>query len=261
MQDEAIYRCTGPLCARPLPRRVSFCPYCGTAQPGAADARRIHSAAAAPQPLADDNQRLPVVPAHAGTHAESPGTANAGHIPERFRNPAPHPPSAAPTSAPIGTGWGASAQRPASPQPAQPAASTSTAGPPPTGAARPPRREPIRLRWWLLALAALWAVWFLAKPSSKRVDSRIDRAIALAEECKPREAQSELIALRATSATPEQLRQVQQALNDAATECRRQRQRSKLRTGAGQGERPLAAVDGVARPGTASGHPLAGDTP
>ncbi|MFS2019718.1 hypothetical protein ACEN88_24440, partial [Massilia sp. CT11-108] len=32
MQDEAIYRCINTACARGMPRRVQYCPYCGTAQ-------------------------------------------------------------------------------------------------------------------------------------------------------------------------------------------------------------------------------------
>jgi len=40
-------------------------------------------------------------------------------------------------------------------------------------------------------------------------------------ECKARDAQDELIALRGTRATPEQLRQVQQSLNKAAADCTR----------------------------------------
>ena len=32
VQDEVIYRCVNGACARPLPRRVNFCPYCGTSQ-------------------------------------------------------------------------------------------------------------------------------------------------------------------------------------------------------------------------------------
>jgi hypothetical protein len=108
---------------------------------------------------------------------------------------------------------------------------------------RPPGREPIRLRWWLLALAVLWVIWFVAKPYSQKIDARIDRAISLAVECKASEAQSELIALRATKATPEQLERLQQALNDAAADCRHHRQRS------GKRDRPQArATDGVARP-------------
>ncbi|UUZ52849.1 hypothetical protein LP419_27270 [Massilia sp. H-1] len=32
LQDQVIYRCIHAACARPLPRRVNFCPYCGTGQ-------------------------------------------------------------------------------------------------------------------------------------------------------------------------------------------------------------------------------------
>ena len=85
----------------------------------------------------------------------------------------------------------------------------------------------MRLRWWLLALAALAAIWLIAKPSNRRIEAQMDKAIALATECKPREAQSELIALRGTRATPEQLQRVQKSLNDASAACTRKRQRDK----------------------------------
>lgn len=91
--------------------------------------------------------------------------------------------------------------------------------------AAPPKRQPVRLRWWLLVLAVLWVIWLVANPAKRRIEKQMDRAIALATACKPREAQSELIALRSTKATPEQLQKVQQALNDAAGDCKRQRQR------------------------------------
>ncbi|MBA4094537.1 MAG: hypothetical protein C0489_10675 [Candidatus Accumulibacter sp.] len=83
------------------------------------------------------------------------------------------------------------------------------------------------MRWWLLALAALWAIWLIAKPSTRRIEAQMDKAIALATECKPREAQSELIALRGTKATAEQLQRVQKALNEASATCARKRQRDK----------------------------------
>jgi hypothetical protein len=79
----------------------------------------------------------------------------------------------------------------------------------------------------LLALAALWVIWLVAKPTDKKIEARIDKAVALAIECKASEAQSELIALRSTRATPQQLARLQQELNDAAAECKRARQRSK----------------------------------
>jgi hypothetical protein len=99
--------------------------------------------------------------------------------------------------------------------------------PRPPLAAHPPARRPIRLRWWLLALAVLWGVWFVAKPSPKKIERRIDAAIALARECKASDAQAELIALRKSRATPEQLQRLQQSLNDEAARCTKRRQRGK----------------------------------
>ena len=93
--------------------------------------------------------------------------------------------------------------------------------------ASPPKREPVKLRWWILALAALWGIWLLAKPSTRRIEAQMDKAITLARECKARDAQTELIALRKTKATPEQLQRVQSELNDAAGMCTRKRQRDK----------------------------------
>ena len=88
-----------------------------------------------------------------------------------------------------------------------------------------PTRKPIRLRWWLIGLGLLWLAWMLTKPTAARIERRMASAIALAKECKPKEAQDELIALRKTRATPEQLRQVQSGLNTAAAACTRAGQR------------------------------------
>jgi hypothetical protein len=83
------------------------------------------------------------------------------------------------------------------------------------------------LRWWILALVLLWGLWLVAKPSTKKIDRQIDAAVALARECKGSEAQAELIALRKTRATPEQLQRLQQTLNDEAAKCTKRRQRGK----------------------------------
>jgi hypothetical protein len=73
----------------------------------------------------------------------------------------------------------------------------------------------------------LWGVWFVAKPSPKKIERRIDAAIALARECKASDAQAELIALRKSRATPAQLQRLQQFLNDEAAKCTKRRQRGK----------------------------------
>jgi uncharacterized membrane protein len=75
----------------------------------------------------------------------------------------------------------------------------------------------------------LWLVWIVERPSAGRIDARIDRAVALATECKSREAQSELIALRSSRATPEQLERLQQALNEASATCNYGRHRGTPR--------------------------------
>ncbi|KNZ68089.1 hypothetical protein AB595_22435 [Massilia sp. WF1] len=156
----------------------------------------------------------------------------------RERRPPSNPPrpettAAAPSATEFGRSGKAAAQAAG---PAGAAASGSTAGPAapppqevprPPLAAHPPARRPIRLRWWILALAVLWGVWLMAKPSAKKIDRRIDAAIALAHQCKGSEAQAELIALRKTSATPEQLQHLQQGLNDEAAICTRRRLRAK----------------------------------
>jgi hypothetical protein len=127
--------------------------------------------------------------------------------------------------------------KPAAPQPAPAAAVPPAASLPPPAApaaapraaapARPPQREPVRLRYWLLALGVLWLIWITQRPASGKIEARINHAIALAASCKSGAAQSELIALRDTRATPEQLQRLQAALNEADAACDRKRSRGK----------------------------------
>jgi hypothetical protein len=140
--------------------------------------------------------------------------------------PAPAAAQAKPAAAPSATGFGRSGQQTPH-QEAPPHEVPPQEVPRPPLAAHPPQRSPIRLRWWLLALALLWGVWLLAKPSTKKIERQIDAAIGLARECKGSEAQSELIALRKSRATPEQLERLQRALNDEAAKCTKRRQRAK----------------------------------
>ena len=83
------------------------------------------------------------------------------------------------------------------------------------------------MRYWLLALAALWGIWMLTKPDKARIEARIDSALALTRECKLGEAQGELIALRSGKASAEQLQRVQGAINQAAPACEKKRVRAK----------------------------------
>jgi hypothetical protein len=180
VQDEVIYRCVNGACARPLPRRVNYCPYCGTSQ-----------STGLPRP---------------GDAAAPPPVSIAKPAP-----PQPPPVAAAPAAVP--------------PPPTAPA--------PPRAAApaRPPQREPVRLRYWLLALGLLWLIWITQRPTAKRIDARIDNAIALAAACKSGEAQAELIALNDSSATPAQLQRLQSALNEADAACDRKRSRVRPKAG------------------------------
>ena len=194
-KEESVYRCVGPQCGRLMPRRVNYCPWCGAAQ-GA-----VQPPAAPPPVLA----KPPVAPAL----APQPLPPD----PPAFTPPPVPPPPPPPTAGP---------------------AQQERGIPPPPGVgrgapipARPPQRAPIRLRWWIVSLAALWLIWLLVRPEGTRIERRMDRAVSLAVECKAREAQDELIALRGSRATPEQLRQVQASLNKAASDCTRAEQRAK----------------------------------
>jgi hypothetical protein len=103
-------------------------------------------------------------------------------------------------------------------------------GAPPRRPANPPRREPIRLRYWLLVLFALWLVWLYSKPGSKRIEARMEHAMALTKSCQLNEAQAELIDLRSTRTSRAQLEKLQQAIDNAKPACDRRRQRERAWT-------------------------------
>jgi len=275
VQDEAIYRCINSACARAMPRRVNFCPYCGTAQaagmtapapaaaPVAGDAHADRAAAAAVAaaagaqaaaglagwsdapdgaavpPPAPDRTAGPSAAASqtasgpAGPASKAPAAASGASATSAPAAPGPAAPaSAAPSrsDAPSAHAFGRSG-RPADAGAAPPAAPGRGPGipwsPQPAAPSTPQGRRPIRLRWWIIALVVLWGVWLWAKPSTKKIDRRIDAAIALAQACQGKQAQDELIALRATRATPKQLERLQRALNEASSACTRKRQRAK----------------------------------
>jgi hypothetical protein len=120
--------------------------------------------------------------------------------------------------------------------------------PKPAPATGPGGRKPVQLRWWILLLAVLWGVWLVARPpSAKKIDARIDAAIGLAQECKSKPAQDELIALRAGRATSDQLARLQRGLNDAAGACTRKRQRDKAWSDASDAVESLLAAGGYER--------------
>lgn len=206
LQDQVIYRCIHAACARQLPRRVNFCPWCGTGQHDGVinPAHAAHAVRAAP------------VTYHAAYETEEPAAAaDPVPVPELVAAPMAAVPEAPPAAVPP----------PAAPPAAPPAQARAGA------AAAPPRREPVRLRWWLVAMAALWLIWIYAKPNAtKKIESRIENAMIASRECRFNDAQSELIALRMTKATPAQLSRLQAAINAAVPGCAKKKQREKAWT-------------------------------
>jgi hypothetical protein len=228
--DETIYRCINEACGRPTPRPVNFCPWCGTAQVRAGARGQAGAVPNAAPPTAS-SATAAAAAAAAGASAAAALSGWSDAPPDVAPDVAPAAPSAAapakPAVPPSASGFGHSGRELAGQAAAAGQAPPRQEVPRPPLAARPPGRSPIRLRWWLVALALLWGVWLLAKPSSKKIDRQIDAAIALARECKASDAQAELIALRKSRASQEQLQRLQQALNDEAAACTRRRQRGK----------------------------------
>jgi len=220
VQDEAIYRCINTACARGMPRRVNYCPYCGTAQ----------QAGAPPPPQDDGRVRHDAnVAAAAAAGAEAvAGLSGWSDAPDTVQE-APPPPPAPAKPTPSATAFGHSGrpvEASAAPPPERGRGIPWSPHPAPPPPPAPAGRNPIRLRWWIVALAVLWGVWLWAKPSAKKIDKRIDGAIALAQACQGKQAQDELIALRSSRATPQQLERLQRGLNEASSACTRKRQRA-----------------------------------
>lgn len=196
LRDQVIYRCIHAACARPLPREVNFCPYCGTGQ---------HEGVVNP------------------AHVARPAQAEYRPAPE----PAPAQPTVAAVVAPAALAAPAAPIAPIAPAPPPKAAVPPTPPRAAPTAAPPPQRRPVPLRYWLIALATLWLVWLYARPSTQRVEARIQSAITASAECRLNDAQSELIALRMTKASQEQLERLQQTINTAASMCNKKNQRIK----------------------------------
>lgn len=204
LQDQVLFRCIHSTCARPLARRVNFCPYCGTPQrEGVLAPDADVPSARAPQ-LA--KVEAPAAPAEAAVVAPAPVFAQvAPVVPVTEVKAAPEVTPPAP---------------PVPPVKAPPAT-------PPSGAATPPRREPIRMRYWIIALIGLWLIWLYAKPNSRRLEPRVEQAIALSGECKVGEAQAALATLRTDKATADQVRRVQTAISKDRPGCEKAQARAR----------------------------------
>lgn len=220
LQDQVVYRCIHAQCARLLPRKVNYCPYCGVSQQDGARAQP-QAAVTAPPPMA------PARPAAVGASAiEAPIEApieGSVTTDELVPTMSPHwvPPSSHAVPPP-------QAHVNASPMP--PGNPAAHGIPLPRAPAAPPQRAPIRMRWWILALIGLWAIWMITKPDKQKIEKRVDSALALTRECKLSEAQGELIALRSGKASDEQVSRVQKAINTASPGCERKRVRARTWT-------------------------------
>jgi hypothetical protein len=238
MRDDVNVRCINHSCARTLARQVNYCPYCG-----------INQSTALPRPV---EPRAAVASAFGGT-AFGAGGGAAVQSQAHVASAAPFPPAGA-SSADFSADSSAAAAEAAASAPAPQAASAYASAkepaaaapfmPPPAAADNlppsAPKRvgpAPVRLRWILLALAAIWLVWVYQRPASPadaRLEKRIDRAIGLAKACKPNEAQAELIALQAR-ASAAQLARLQGALDQADSACHPERARAAGKTATGAG--------------------------
>ena len=220
LQDQVLFRCIHSACARPLARRVNFCPYCGTPQREGLHAPDAHAPIVPPPPVRAP-EPAPVVVPIAATVPDPVEVV----VPVKVVEPvapvtAPVFAQVIPKEAPAEVKAASEATAPVKPPP--PAAAA-----PARAATTPPRREPIRMRYWIMALVALWLVWLYAKPGSRRLEPRVEQAIALSGECKVGEAQAALATLRTDKATAEQVRRVQTAISKDRPGCEKAQARAR----------------------------------
>ena len=186
-------RCIDAACGKELPLRVAYCPFCGTSQ-----------SAAMPEP---------VVAAAPAASAVMPPP-----VPPQWR---PMPPAAvtpAPAAEPV-TAAAPVAPQPARPAPAKPAVARSV----------PPPRAPVRLRTWLLAVAALVGIWFVNKPADKpaSVAEQVQAATVLAQQCDLDGARSALAVLKSAKAPAAQVKRLQASITSAVATCDKREKRAQ----------------------------------
>src|SRR5471030_449096 len=191
---DVIYRCVNDACGRSWPRQVAYCPYCGRRQ------------SMEPMPVEEVAVAAIVPPAPPIPPAPAPLVAEAVKPPPRVK-----------TKVNFGT-------KPLQIPELNPAMGDRRSA--------PPLRQPIRLRTWLLVLAGLATIWYIAKPPGQRqkIDARIDADIALVGECKMAEARAELVALKSAKASEPQLKRLQDAVAAGAPSCEKKRLRAKAWT-------------------------------
>lgn len=215
MVDEVNYRCVNTACARAFARQVPFCPFCGTSQSAAA---RPAPPQPAPAVAPAAPRSWPIPPADTTAPVEAPKPAPQPIKPAPVPVEAPKPvPKAVPQPAPTPA---------ATPAAVKPKPATDTGKP--AKPAKPPSK-PVRLRTWIMAIAAIGLVWLFVKPGSvsEQLDGRVDAAVALSLECKTDQARAELASLKTDKASAAQLKRLQTALSDNAPACEKKRLRGK----------------------------------
>jgi hypothetical protein len=302
-----MYRCVAEVCGKGFPRRVNFCPFCGTRQAagggrwadaggsvqdgprhgnaaleagaaghaavaansaqGASQARAMEQAQAderarggeqarADQQVRAEDRTRTGQPARAAERAGADEKSGAGEpalADEKARADAARAEALAQVRDTSGVANGAASRQPPeqlSPEQrsalerlnalrggAAPAASASSSAPAsrpgqpgnPPQPARPPLRKPISKGTWVSVAIVLGLIWFLARPSdpSKKLQARVDQAVAQAQDCKIDAARNAYTSLKADKAGAEQLKHLQAVINSNAKACDAKRHRVK----------------------------------
>jgi hypothetical protein len=90
-------------------------------------------------------------------------------------------------------------------------------------------KKPVGKGTWLMVALLLLAIWFLVKPGdpARKLDKRVDDAVALTAECRIADARTELAELRRAKASAAQLERLQKAIGATAVACEKKSQRKK----------------------------------
>ncbi|MBY0238181.1 MAG: hypothetical protein K2X55_02595 [Burkholderiaceae bacterium] len=248
------------MCGKDFPRKVNFCPFCGTRQGGAqarpdervqaeeraradertraaerakadAQAKLDEQARVAAKRQADEQARADAARAEAlaqvrdgaavaGSAAQQPSdalTSDQQAALERLNQLRGNGKPAAAAAASAKSTASASAHHSANAQ-------GNGAAPSP-----PPLRKPISKSTWVLVAILLGLIWFLARPSdpAKKLQARVDQAVAQAQDCKIDLARNEYTSLKADKASAAQLKQVQDTISANAKKCDAKRNRAK----------------------------------
>lgn len=246
------------MCGKDFPRKVNFCPFCGTRQGGSADgaqarlderiqaderSRAAERAKADAQAKLDEQARVA-----AKRQADEQARADAARAEALAQvrdgaaaGSAAQPPSDALTSdqqaalerlnqlrgnsKPAGAGATKSTASASSKHPINHQGNGAPSSP-------PPLRKPISKSTWVLVAILLGLIWFLARPSdpAKKLQARVDQAVAQAQDCKIDLARNEYTSLKADKASAAQLKQVQDTISANAKKCDAKRNRAKAWT-------------------------------